>query len=88
MGYSPWGHPESDMTEVTEHPKRKKIHLVMRTLGTCSFNKFPIYHMAVLTASVMVYLASLITGGFVPFDYLPSISPLLPLGGVAQGQSI
>lgn len=44
--------------------------------------------MAVLTASVMVYIASLITGGFVPFDYLPSISPLLPLGGVAQGQSI
>lgn len=42
--------------------------------------------MAVLTASIMVYIASLITGWFVPFHYLPSISPLLPLGGVAQGQ--
>ena len=41
--------------------------------------------MAVLTASIMVYIASLITGWFVPFHYLPSISPLLPLGGVAQG---
>lgn len=39
--------------------------------------------MAVLTASITVCIASLITGGFVPFDHLPSVSP--PAWGCSSG---
>ena len=63
VAYSPWDHPESDMAEVTEHPKREKTHLVMRTLGTCSFNKFPIYHTVVLTVSCGLHSQSLLITG-------------------------
>lgn len=82
-------HPSSHI----DAKKEKNVFiLVMRTLRTYSFNKFPIYHTAVLTVVAMLYiippeLISLVTESFylltvfILFLHMLSLFPITPYSG-------